>query len=161
MVRKSNAAAAVAEGTGFVINKFSLLLKGVIKMKIAVTYENEQIFQHFGHTEKFKIYTILDGKIVSAEVIDTNSRGHGALAGFLSSLKADILICGGIGAGAQNALNQSGIKLYGGCFGNCDEAVSAFINGQLEFNPNVRCSHHDHDAHHSCGNHGCGSHNCG
>lgn len=130
-------------------------------MKIAVTYENEQIFQHFGHTEKFKVYTVLDGKIASAEVIDTNGSGHGALAGFLSSLKVEILICGGIGAGAQNALNQAGIKFYGGCSGNCDEAVNAFINGQLEFNPSVRCSHHEHDKHHSCGNHGCGSHNCG
>ena len=52
-------------------------------MKIAVTYENGEIFQHFGHTEAFKIYDIADGKVVSAEVVDTNGSGHGALAGFL------------------------------------------------------------------------------
>lgn len=52
-------------------------------MKLAVTYENGQIFQHFGHTEQFKIYEVADGKIVSEEVVDTNGSGHGALAGFL------------------------------------------------------------------------------
>ena len=52
-------------------------------MKIAVTYENGQIFQHFGHTEQFKIYEAADGKITHAEVVDTNGSGHGALAGFL------------------------------------------------------------------------------
>ena len=48
-------------------------------MKIAVTYENGQIFQHFGHTEQFKIYEAADGKIVHAEVVDTNGSGHGAI----------------------------------------------------------------------------------
>ena len=52
-------------------------------MKIAVTYENGQIFQHFGHTEQFKLYETADGKVVHAEVVDTNGSGHGALAGFL------------------------------------------------------------------------------
>ena len=33
-------------------------------MKIAVTYENEMVFQHFGHTEKFKIYEIENDNIV-------------------------------------------------------------------------------------------------
>ena len=66
-------------------------------MKIAVTYENGEIFQHFGHTETFKIYDIADGKVVNAEVVDTNGSGHGALAGFLVAHGVDTLICGGIG----------------------------------------------------------------
>ena len=133
-------------------------------MKIAVTYENGQIFQHFGHTEQFKIYTIEQGEIASSEVVDTNGSGHGALAGFLQALGADILICGGIGGGAQMALASAGIQLYGGVSGSCDEAVKALLANKLSFNPEVRCDHHDHEhgeEGHNCGNHGCGSHHCG
>ena len=129
-------------------------------MKIAVTYENEQIFQHFGHTEQFKIYIAEDGKIINSEVIDTNGSGHGALAGLLSALDVDALICGGIGGGAQMALAEAGIRLYGGVSGSCDAAVEAFLGGTLGFNPNVKCDHHDHHGEgHTCGDHGCG-HNC-
>ena len=129
-------------------------------MKIAVTYENGEIFQHFGHTETFKIYDIADGKVVSTEVVDTNGSGHGALAGFLVAHGVDTLICGGIGGGAQNALAQAGIRLFGGVSGNADEAVNALLAGNLGYNPNVHCDHHDHEAGHSCGDHGCGSHSC-
>lgn len=129
-------------------------------MKIAVTYENGEIFQHFGHTEAFKIYDIADGKVVSAKVVDTNGSGHGALAGFLVAHGVDTLICGGIGGGAQNALAQAGIRLFGGVSGNADEAVNALLAGNLGYNPNVHCDHHDHEAGHSCGDHGCGSHSC-
>ena len=129
-------------------------------MTIAVTYENGQIFQHFGHTERFKIYTTEDGKIINSEVVDTNGSGHGALAGLLSALGVDALICGGIGGGAQMALAQAGIKLYGGVSGSCDAAVEALLGGTLGFNPNVKCDHHDHHGEgHTCGDHGCG-HNC-
>jgi len=133
-------------------------------MKIAVTHQNGQIFQHFGHTEQFKIYTVENGNIVSSEVIDTNGSGHGALAGLLASIKVDALICGGIGGGAQMALEQAGIKLFGGVSGDCDQAVAAFISGSLGYNPNVKCDHHDHEhshGSHTCGDHGCGNHSCG
>ncbi len=132
-------------------------------MKIAVTYANGNIFQHFGHSEQFKLYEVENDTIVSEKVIGTNGSGHGALATLLSENSVDVLICGGIGGGAQMALAQAGIKLFGGVSGSADDAVKAFINGTLGYNPNVRCSHHDHDhgAHgegHSCGSHGCGSH---
>ena len=131
-------------------------------MKIAVTYENGQIFQHFGHTAQFKLYEVEDGKIVNAEVIDTNGSGHGALAGLLSSLNAEILICGGIGGGAQMALAQAGIKLFGGVNGDADEAVEAFLVNNLNYDPEAKCDHHDHHhgEGHTCGDHGCGS-SCG
>lgn len=136
--------------------------EGDFIMRIAVTYENGQIFQHFGHTEQFKVYTIEDGKIVASEVVDTNGSGHGALAGVLSSLHADALICGGIGGGARMALDEAGIKLYGGVTGDADKAVEALIAGSLDFNPDVQCNHHgDHDHDHDCGSHGCGEHHCG
>ncbi len=140
--------------------------KGAYQMRIAVTYCNGEIFQHFGHTEQFKVYDVQDGKIVASEVVDTNGSGHGALAGVLTALNADVLICGGIGGGAQMALAAAGIKLYGGVSGNADQAVQALAEGRLEFNPNVRCNHHGehhhhHEEGHTCGSHGCGSHNCG
>lgn len=130
-------------------------------MRIAVTYENGQIFQHFGHSTQFKIYDVQEGKIVKSEVIDTNGSGHGALAGLLNGLNAEVLICGGIGGGAQMALAQAGIKLFGGVSGDADEAVKAFLAGNLSFNPNVKCDHHEHHhgEGHTCGEHGCG-HNC-
>lgn len=129
-------------------------------MRIAVTYENEEIFQHFGHTQQFKVYDIQDGKIVDAKVVDTQGSGHGALAGVLTALNADVLICGGIGGGAQMALAAAGIKLYGGVSGNADAAVEAFLNNELAYNPNVQCNHHDHNhgEGHNCGEHSCGSH---
>lgn len=131
-------------------------------MKIAVTYENGEVFQHFGHTAQFKLYEVEDGKIVNAEVVDTNGSGHGALAGLLSELNVNILICGGIGGGAQMALAQSGIKLFGGVHGNADEAVEAFVANSLNYDPEAKCDHHDHHhgEGHTCGDHGCGS-NCG
>ena len=125
-------------------------------MKLAVTYENGQIFQHFGHTEQFKIYEVADGKIVSEEVVDTNGSGHGALAGFLMQHGVEALICGGIGGGAQAALAEVGIKLYGGVSGEADAAVHALLAENLGFNPDVQCSHHNQK--HGEGGHTCGSH---
>ena len=132
-------------------------------MTIAVTYENGQIFQHFGHTPAFKVYHVEDGKILSSQVLSTNGSGHGALAGFLSCANADVLICGGIGGGAQMALASAGIRLFGGVSGDADAAVEALLAGKLAYNPNVQCNHHDHHhgEGHTCGSHGCGSHNCG
>ncbi len=123
-------------------------------MKIAVTYENGNVFQHFGHTEQFKIYDICDGKVTSSKIIGTNGSGHGALASLLSLLGVDTLICGGIGGGAKSALAEAGIRLYGGVSGNADEAVEALLNGRLVFNPNIECSHHHHGEGHNCSAHG-------
>ncbi len=131
-------------------------------MKIAVTYENGQVFQHFGHTAQFKLYDVEEGKIVSSQVMDTMGSGHGALAGLLSVMKVDVLICGGIGGGAQAALAQAGIKLFGGVKGNADAAVESFVAGNLIYDPDAKCDHHDHHhgEGHTCGDHGCGSHTC-
>lgn len=127
-------------------------------MRVAVTYENGEIFQHFGHTSQFKVYDIENEEILSMEIVDTNGSGHGALAGILSAMKVDVLICGGIGGGAQTALAEAGIKLYGGVSGDADKAVEDFLSDRLAFNPNVHCDHHDHShGEHHCGEnkHGC------
>lgn len=129
-------------------------------MRIAVTYENGEIYGHFGHTEQFKIYDIEEGKIIKSEVVNTNGSGHGALAGFLSDVDVDILICGGIGGGAQIALSNAGIKLYAGITGNSDDAVAKLLAGELEHNPNANCNHHHSEHEHNCGSGGCGHNGC-
>lgn len=126
-------------------------------MKIAVTYENGQIFQHFGHTQQFKLYSVEDKKVTSQSILDTCGSGHGALAKLLAEQNVDTLICGGIGGGAKTALSESGIKLFGGVHGNADEAVNALLNGTLSFNPEIMCTHHE-NGNHTCGEHGCGKH---
>lgn len=134
-------------------------------MKIAVTYENGQIYQHFGHCENFKVYTVENGKVIDAKVENAAGSGHGALAGFLKEMDVEVLICGGIGGGAQMALAQAGIQLYGGVMGEADAAVTALLEGNLAYNENVQCNHHGHghghEEGHACGSHGCGSHTCG
>ncbi len=148
----------------------NLTQKGSKTMRIAVTYENGEVFQHFGHAEQFKLYDAEDGKIVREQVVDTNGSGHGALAGFLQAAKADALICGGIGMGAQMALADAGIRLYAGVQGSADAAAKALAEGDLEYDPNARCDrhgHHDGDCgqrdgdcgHHHHGNE-CGNGHC-
>lgn len=143
-------------------NKMKAKENGI--MKIAVTYENGQIFQHFGHTEQFKIYDVEGNKIAGSSVVDTSGSGHGALAGFLTALNVDTLICGGIGGGARQALAASGIQLYGGASGSADEAVEALLAGNLVFNPDEMCAHHGGHHGEGCGEHhgeSCGEHHCG
>ena len=129
-------------------------------MKIAVTYENGNVFQHFGHTAQFKLYDVEDGAVVSSQVVDTNGSGHGALAGLLAQQGVDCLICGGIGGGAQMALAQAGIRLYAGCSGDADQRVAELLNGTLQFAQEATCDHH-HGEDHACGDHGCGHHSEG
>lgn len=133
-------------------------------MKIAVAYENGEVFQHFGHTEQFKIYEVEDGKVTNTAVVGAGGVGHGALAGLLADRAIDVLICGGIGGGAQAALSEAGVGLCAGARGSADEVVAAYLRGELE-NTGANCDHHHDDGHncrdhgedHSCGGHeGCG-----
>lgn len=130
-------------------------------MKIAVCYEDGAIFQHFGHTERFKVYDVENGKVQLASIVDTNGSGHGALADLLKKGGIDTLICGGIGGGAKNALAEAGIALYGGVSGDADQAVEALLAGKLQYQPDVACNHHGEHHHsegHTCGQHGCSGH---
>ena len=127
-------------------------------MKIAVTYDNGNIFQHFGKTEFFKVYEVEDNKVVSGEVMGSNGTGHGALAGLLAEQDVDVLICGGIGGGAQAALQEAGIESYAGASGDADEAVETYLRGEL-VSSGANCNHHHEDGH-SCGGHEDG-HSCG
>lgn len=126
--------------------------------KIAITYDNGQVFQHFGHTETFKLYEVEDGKLLSSRLLASSGSGHGALAGLLAEQGVNVLICGGIGGGAQTALEEQGITLCAGASGNADEAVAAYLRGEL-VNTGANCDHH-HEEGHSCHDHEEG-HECG
>lgn len=129
-------------------------------MKIAVTYDGGNVFQHFGHTKQFKIYQVEDGSVASSQVVMAGGQGHGFLPGFLKDLGVDTLICGGIGGGARNALAAVGIKLYPGASGNADEQVANLLAGSLNFDPNTTCNHHAEG--HTCSDHHHGEgHTCG
>ena len=117
-------------------------------MRIAVTYENGDVYQHFGHSSQFKLYEVEDGRIVEAHIVDTEGQGHGALASFFTSLGVHTVIAGGIGDGARQALAKASIQLYGGVSGSADEAVKALLAGTLEFAPNPSCGHHGHEGGH-------------
>ena len=134
-------------------------------MRIAVTYENGQVFQHFGHTPEFKLYDVTDGVITRTVVIRALGSGHDALAAFLSEMRVNVLICGGIGGGARAALEEAGILLYGGVSGDADAAAEALAAGKLDYVPDIHCQHHEgeagcggHDCPHSCGDAGCHAH---
>lgn len=131
-------------------------------MRIAVAYEKGRVFQHFGHTERFKIYDVRDGGVALATTVNTNGSGHGALADILKKLGVDALICGGIGGGAKRALSEANITLYGGVTGSADEAVAELIADKLEFDSEATCDHRG-EHHDECGGHGCGDHDdkCG
>lgn len=133
--------------------------KEIENMKIAVTFENGQIFQHFGHCKNFKIYIVESGEVISSSIEATGDSGHNALSDFLKGLGVDALICGGIGGGAQNALSQAGIKLFGGVFGNADEAVDSLLAGTLHYTSEMKCGGHDEG--HMCGSHHSSHHKCG
>ena len=120
-------------------------------MKIAVPFSNGEVFQHFGHTEHFKLYEVEAGQVISGEVIDTNGSGHDALANFLADLSVNVLLCGGIGGGAQAALSAAGIEICSGAQGDADAAVNAYLNGELE-SAGVNCDHHhEHGEEDGCG----------
>ncbi len=131
--------------------------------RIAVTVENGEVFQHFGHSEQFLFCDVVNGTITKRQIVPTNGKGHGALAAFLKENLVNQVICGGIGGGAQDALKEAGIELYGGVTGNAEAAAQALAAGTLEYNPAVHCDHHDHEhgeGGHDCGSHDCGSHSC-
>lgn len=126
-------------------------------MKIAVTYDNGTVFQHFGKTKSFKIFDVENGAIVSSEVIDAKESGHSALAGLLAEEGVDVVICGGIGEGAQQALAQANIKVCAGVEGDVNQVAEQYVDGTLECTTDGTCDHHGEH----CGNHeegGCCGH---
>lgn len=126
------------------------------KMRYAITYENHEVFQHFGKTPAFLLLDVEDGQVVQ-HVVSTNGKGHGALAGFLKEHDVNTLICGGIGQGARDALATAGIALIAGASGDVDVVLKHLLDGTLKDDPSGMCNHHHEGHEHNCGSHSCGS----
>lgn len=127
-------------------------------MKVAITTEGNRVFQHFGKCELFTVYTVEDGQILGKEILDANGSGHSALADLLRLNGIDLLICGGIGQGAKNALSQNGIELICGVEGFIDTVIEQYVAGALLGNPDFVCSHHHGEEHHHDHNCHCTNH---
>ncbi len=121
-------------------------------MKIAVAYENGMVFQHFGKCPSFLIVVSEAAKVVEKSLLETHGQGHGALVTLLKEADVDVLICGGCGMGARNALREANITLISGAAGNAEMAVDAYLDGTLYDNPAGQCHHH-HDGEHNCSAH--------
>ena len=125
-------------------------------MKLAIPYENGQVFQHFGKTKEFKIYDIAGGRVGFSMVISAGGNGHGALAGFLRMLGISVVLCGGIGPGALQALQSLDITPIVGVSGDADQAAEDFVAGKLAENTEALCRHrHSGDPGPGCGHHVC------
>ncbi len=124
-------------------------------MKIAITHENGDVFQHFGQTKEFKVYEIEDGSTSDGKILSSGTYSHGGLADLLKQNNVNVLICGGIGEGAKNMLEQCGIKVFPGISGNADTVIAQMAKGQLTQIQKSTCGEHDHDHNHECH---CGDH---
>lgn len=126
-------------------------------MIIAIPYENGMICQHFGHAPQFKFYRVEGNEVVSSYVADMDGiYGHGAISEYLSDAMVDVVLCGNIGSGSTDALDDYGIEYFSGVNGNPDEAVLAFLDSHLEYDPNARCNHQHKGGCSGCCS-GCGS----
>ena len=85
--------------------------------------------------------------MTDTSVIGNDGAGHHALADLLKEKGVDVLICGGLGEGAKEALDRAGIQVVSGAEGQADEAVAAFLQGNLE-SKGVNCDHHEEKAEH-------------
>lgn len=113
--------------------------------KIAVTYENGQVFQHFGRTQQFKVFEVEGERILSETILNANEEGHAALAGQLREEAVDTVICGGLGMGMLNALQSSGIVVCANVSGDVDEAVKEYLAGTLVYSTEAHaCGGHHH-----------------
>ncbi|MBC8570329.1 NifB/NifX family molybdenum-iron cluster-binding protein [Zongyangia hominis] len=127
-------------------------------MKLAITTENNQVFQHFGKTKTFTVYTVEDGEIKGKGLLSAGDAGHSALVDVLRGAGVELLICGGIGQGAKDALTAAGLSFISGAAGDVDAVVRAYLAGELHDDPTAQCNHHHghgHEEGHTCGSHGC------
>lgn len=119
-------------------------------MKVAVCFEKGRVFQHFGHTEEFKIYDIKDDKVVDFYYVKTAGEGCSTLVPILKANNVNVLVCGGIGGGAHNHLTEAGIIVVPGVEGEVDDVIGELIQGTLKHGEGANCDHHDHDENHEC-----------
>lgn len=122
-------------------------------VKIAVTTdENNNVFNHFGKSERFNIYEVCGNELKEKSIVYSEGKGHSELVPFLADQKVNVLICGGIGMGAMEGLMEAGILVIPGAQGDAAVAVAAYLDGSLSGENAPLCNHHgDHDHEEGCG----------
>lgn len=126
-------------------------------MKYAITTQNNQVFQHFGKCPGFLIVEIEKERVINQNYISADGNGHSALVNLLHDQHVDVLVCGGIGSGARDALQQCGIQLISGAKGFVEGIIESIKANTLSDDPSGVCHHHDDEQH---TNHHCGEHTC-
>jgi len=111
-------------------------------MKIAIPIENEEVFQHFGHTSVFRIFDVMDDGSRTTEDVSVQVEGHDAVAAWLQEQKVQLVICGGIGDGAVSALRENGILLCSGASGNAEQCLEAFLRYAEQYESGATCPGH-------------------
>jgi len=152
-IAKAVDAGAIEELQGDWLEDVTLVLKELLPAEktlaeqgnytIAVTTdENNNVYQHFGHCEKFTLYTMSDGILMAKTVLETDGNGHEAMAGVLAEKGVKVLLCGGIGMGAMQALMQADILVVPGLTGDIEVAVAGFLDGSLGTSTEANCQAH-------------------
>jgi len=126
----------------------NLKIEGV-NMKVAVATQNNMVAGHFGKCEEYTIYEIEDSKIVNKQTLNTKDHGHSMLPPYLKENGVNVVICGGMGKGAYDALVARDMKVYVGPQGDIDEVIALLLRGKLE-TKEAGCSHHEHEEGHQC-----------
>lgn len=118
-------------------------------MKIAIATDNNKCSDHFGHCEGFKIYDVVNGKIVGEEFIRNPGHKPGFLPMYLSGRGVNIIISSGMGSAAQNLFKKENIEVIVGCNGDIDEIIKKHIDGNLISDKSI-CEKHEFDG--NCNN---------
>lgn len=123
-------------------------------MKVAIPWDGNKVFQHYGKSRIFAVFSVDEGEVRDLGMLDTEgSGGHEALAALLAEEEIDVLICGGIGAPARDRLAAAGIECVSGVEGWISDVIEAYAAGTLESDPGSVCAHHAggaHDCEHTC-----------
>lgn len=118
-------------------------------MKIAMPKNGEVLNQHFGQSKEFLIATVDNNQVVESKVISSESlqHNHAGLSGLFLSEGVSLVITGGIGAPAVNALKEKGLEVIKGASGKCEEVLEGYLSGKL-MDQNVTCNHHGEQHNH-------------
>ena len=127
-----------------------------MRIAVPITRRN-QVDDHFGHCEFYSIFNVSENREVRELVIIKSEQGCGCksnIAGVLAGNGVSLMLAGGIGDGAVNVLNQSGINVIRGCSGTAIDIVNQYVAGQI-IDSGESCTQHEHHHHHGDSGHTC------
>jgi len=114
-------------------------------MKIAVPYHNGYVNDHFGHTDKYSVFSVSEeNNVVNSEIVEANEGCgcHSGIAELLSSQGVTVMLAGNIGAGAIQHLYLNGIVVVRGCSGPVESVINAYLQGAIADNNQI-CHQHE------------------